>query len=85
MKKRFDLGKNTNKTTVVDCLECESYYTGACDGNAGGCNAYTPTRKITMSKDISDIKAICKATLTLVFGMALAYTISLIGVIVASL
>lgn len=54
--KRFDLNNKCNKATTVDCLECEHYYTSACDGNAGGCKSYTPTRKITMVDDIETIK-----------------------------
>lgn len=56
MKKKFDFESTTNKATIIDCLDCENYYTGACDGGAGGCNAYTPTRKITLSEDIKTIK-----------------------------
>lgn len=56
MKRRYDLNNKTNKASVIDCLECENYYTGACDALAGGCNAYTPTRKITMADDIKTIK-----------------------------
>lgn len=55
-KKKFDFGTNTNKATIIDCLDCEHYYTGACDANAGGCNAYTPTRSIKMAEDIKSIK-----------------------------
>lgn len=66
MKKRFDLGNKTNKATVIDCLECENYYTGACDANAGGCNAYTPTRKITLDKDVKTIKTITKVILGII-------------------
>jgi hypothetical protein len=55
-KKKFDFSTTANVTTVVDCLECENYYTGACDAQAGGCNAYTPTRKIRMAGDIETIK-----------------------------
>lgn len=66
MKKRFDLGNKSNKATVIDCLDCENYYTSACDGNAGGCNAYVPTRKITLDKDVKSIKAITKVILGIV-------------------
>ena len=69
MKRRFDNGKPTNKATVVDCLECEHYYTSACDGNAGGCKAYTPTRKITLEDDIRFIKALSILTATLTLGL----------------
>lgn len=71
MKKKFDFDTKSNKATVIDCLDCEHYYTGACDANAGGCNAYTPTRKITMDKDIHTIKGICKAILVIVIATAI--------------
>lgn len=78
-KKRFDLNRKSNVTNVVDCLECENYYTGACDSNAGGCNAYTPTRKIRMEEDISDIKRMCKALLILSFSFSIEFI--LMGII----
>lgn len=66
MKKRFDLNHKTNKATVIDCLECENYYTGACDARDGGCGAYEPTRKITLDKDVKTIKTITKVILGIV-------------------
>lgn len=56
MRKKFDFGNKTTKVRVIDCLDCENYYTGSCDGNAGGCKAYTPVRKITMADDLKTIK-----------------------------
>ena len=84
MKKRFDTN-NTNKASVIDCLECENYYTGACDANAGGCNAYTPTRKITMEKDIQHIKALCLSNWIISIGFAVAFITFCIRLILASL
>ena len=55
-KKKFDFETKTKKAVVIDCMECENYYTGACDGSAGGCDAYTPTRKITIAEDIKHIE-----------------------------
>lgn len=55
MKKKFDLD-TPKKATIIDCMDCENYYTGACDGRAGGCDSYQPTRKITMAEDIETIK-----------------------------
>ncbi len=81
--KKFDFGKNTKKTTVIDCLDCENYYTGACDGNAGGCNAYEPTRKITLEKDIREIKSLCRSTAILVLGAYLAYFVAALSVLFA--
>lgn len=72
MKKKFDFDTTTKTTTVIDCLECENYYTGACDANAGGCNAYKPTRKITMEKDIKLIKGLAISTWIIVVGYAVA-------------
>lgn len=54
--KKFDFTNKPKKATVIDCLECENYYTGACDARAGGCGDYTPTRKITMTEDIKRIE-----------------------------
>jgi hypothetical protein len=84
MKKRFDNGK-TNKASVIDCLECENYYTSACDGNAGGCNAYKPTRKVTMEKDIRYIKALCLSNWIMTSAFALSFIIFCIRLIIASL
>ena len=56
MKKKFDFEDKTKTATVIDCMDCEHYYTGACDARAGGCNSYEPTRKITMAEDIKTIK-----------------------------
>lgn len=63
MKKKFEFDSKLHKVTTVDCLECEHFYTGACDANAGGCKAYEPTRKITLDKDVKTIKAITKVIL----------------------
>ena len=71
MKKKFDFDTKSNKATVIDCFDCENYYTGTCDAKAGGCNAYTPTRKITMEKDIRTIIALCKAILIIVTTTAI--------------
>lgn len=85
MKKKFDFDTTTKTTTVIDCLECENYYTGACDANAGGCNAYTPTRKVTMEKDIRYIKALCFSNWILGVGFAVAFITLCIRLIIASL
>lgn len=75
MKKMFDFAKKTTKATIIDCMDCENYYTGACDGNAGGCKAYTPTRKITMDRDIRFIKRLTISTWILVLGLYLSLLI----------
>lgn len=72
MKKKFDFDNKSKKSVIIDCLDCENYYTGACDGGAGGCDAYTPTRKITMEKDIRLIKGLTLSTWIIVMGYALA-------------
>ena len=84
-RRKFDFGKHTNKVTVVDCLECENYYTSACDGNAGGCKAYTPTRKITMERDICIIKGLCLSNWIISIGFAVAFITLCIRLIIASL
>lgn len=84
MKKRFDNG-TTNKVSVIDCLDCENYYTGACDGNAGGCKAYTPTRKITMEKDIRLIKGLTISNWIISIGFATAFITFCIRLIIEAL
>ena len=83
MKKKFDFGKKTTKATIIDCMECENYYTGACDGRAGGCDTYTPTRKMTMDRDIKDITRLCMCNWIVTTGIALAFSILLIASIFA--
>ena len=83
--KRFDLNNKCNKATTVDCLECEHYYTSACDGNAGGCKSYIPTRKITMEKDIKHIKALCLSNWIINIGFALAFITLCIRLIIEAL
>ncbi len=85
MKKRYDFGDTYTSTTVIDCLECENYYTGACDGNAGGCKAYTPTRKITMADDIHTIKDLCLANYIMLIGYGIASLILLISLIISAI
>jgi hypothetical protein len=85
MKKRFDSDTNIKKVTTIDCLECEHYYTGACDAQSGGCDAYTPTRKITMDKDIRLIKTLCLSNWILSLGFASAFIIFCIRLIIAAL
>lgn len=84
-KKKFEFESTTKKATIIDCLECENYYTGACDGRAGGCDDYTPTRKITMEKDIREIKAFCRSNWILNLGFAVAFIILCIGAVVSTL
>lgn len=67
--KKFDMDNKSTKVSVIDCLDCENYYTGACDGRAGGCDAYTPTRKITMADDIASIKRGLNGVMLTLIGM----------------
>ena len=54
--RKFDFENCSTTADIIDCVDCEHYYTGACDGNAGGCSSYKPTRKITLAEDIETIK-----------------------------
>lgn len=85
MKKKFDFDNKTVHTAIIDCLDCENYYTGACDGNAGGCNAYTPTRNITLSEDIREIKRSCDAILLCIAVGAICVILTSIIQVVCSI
>ena len=53
---KFEFDNRPKNATIIDCMDCENYYTGACDARAGACNDYKPVRKITMEDDIKTIK-----------------------------
>lgn len=85
MKKKFDFEDKTKTATVIDCMDCEHYYTGACDARAGGCNSYEPTRKITMAEDIKTIKNLCWGNYIIGIGFAVAFITLCVRLIIASL
>lgn len=83
--KKFEFDNKCSHTNVIDCMECEHYYTGACDGRAGGCDDYAPTRKITMDADIRTIKNLCWGIWSITVANALAIVTFCVSILISSL
>ena len=73
-KKVFD-----DYTELCECLKCDCYYNNQCDGSPRvatkdpykPCNAFVPTRRVIIPKDIEklklDVKRLYKSTMDLLF------------------